>query len=138
PVASFHSYLNVPIPAHRKALVQLLTSSHTLAIEVLRWSECRRPPVPRSQCLCRFCLSEVEDVAHVLWYCDGSQSLEDLRSDFSQTVFLLATSHFADLLKSAASGFEVIHVLLGADDMKIVGALAKYVFNVFRIFSTVP
>ncbi len=75
---------------------------------------------------------------HALWYCDGSQSLEDLRSDFFKSVFLMATSHFADLLKSAASSFEVIHVVLGADDMKIVGALAKYVFNVFRTFSTVP
>ena len=50
----------------------------------------------------------------------------------------MATTHFADLLKSAASGFEVLHIVLGADDMKIVGALAKYVFNVFRTFSTVP
>ncbi len=35
-----------------------------------------------------------------------------------------------DLLKWAVSGFEVIHVLLGADDMKIVEALAKYVKGV--------
>ncbi|KAK0458745.1 uncharacterized protein EV420DRAFT_1269695, partial [Desarmillaria tabescens] len=113
-------------------------SSHTLAVEVLRWAERRRPPVPHSQCLCRFYLSEVEDEVHALLYCDGSQSLEDLRSDFFKSVFLIATGHFANLLKSTASGFEVIHVLLGADDMKIVGALAKYVFNVFRSFSTVP
>ncbi|PBK64068.1 hypothetical protein ARMSODRAFT_962559 [Armillaria solidipes] len=114
PVVSFHSYLNVPIPAHRKALVRLLTSSHTLAVEVLRRAERRHPPVPRSQHLCRFCLSEVEDETHALWYCDGSQSLDDLRADFFKSVFLIATSHFADLLTSAASGFEVIHVLLGA------------------------
>ncbi|PBK70886.1 hypothetical protein ARMSODRAFT_955610 [Armillaria solidipes] len=119
PVASFRSYLNVPIPTHRKALVRLLTSSHTLAVEVLQWAERCRPPVPHSQHLCRFCLSEVEDEAHALWYCDGSQSLEDLRADFFKSVFLIATSHFADLLTSAASGFEVIHILLGADDMKI-------------------
>ncbi len=31
-VASFRSYLNVPIAEHRKALVRLLTSSHTLAM----------------------------------------------------------------------------------------------------------
>ncbi|PBK62909.1 hypothetical protein ARMSODRAFT_963750 [Armillaria solidipes] len=114
PVVSFHSYLNVPIPVHRKALVRLLTSSHTLAVEVLRWAERCRPPVPRSQHLCCFCLSEVEDEARALWYCDGSQSLDDLRADFFKSVFLIATSHFADLLTSAASGFEVIHVLLGA------------------------
>lgn len=35
-VAPFHPYLLVPVPAHRKALVRLLTSSHTLAVEVLR------------------------------------------------------------------------------------------------------
>ncbi len=31
-VASFRSYLNVPIAEHRKALVRLLTSLHTLAM----------------------------------------------------------------------------------------------------------
>ncbi len=80
------------IPAHRKALVQLLTSSHTLAVEVLRWSEHCRPPVPRSVFM-RFCLSEVEDEAHALWYCEGSRSLEDLRSNFFKSVFLMATTH---------------------------------------------
>ncbi|PBK58978.1 hypothetical protein ARMSODRAFT_854292, partial [Armillaria solidipes] len=83
--------LNVPIPVQREALVRLLTSSHTLAMEVLRWAEHRRPPVPRSQCSCHFCHSEVEDEAHALLYCDGSQSLEDLRSDFFQSIVLLAT-----------------------------------------------
>ncbi len=33
---SHHSYLTVPIPAHRKALTHLLMSSHVLAVEVLR------------------------------------------------------------------------------------------------------
>ncbi len=41
-----------------------------------------RPPVPRSQCVCRLCLSEVEDEEHALLYYNGSQYLEDLRSDF--------------------------------------------------------
>ncbi|PBK87987.1 hypothetical protein ARMGADRAFT_937995, partial [Armillaria gallica] len=76
PMASSCSYLNVPIFAHKKALVRLLTSSHTLAIEVLRWSDRHCPPVPCSQHLCRFYLSEVEDEAHALWYCNGSQSLD--------------------------------------------------------------
>ncbi|KAK0215114.1 hypothetical protein IW262DRAFT_1240088, partial [Armillaria fumosa] len=31
-VCSFRAYLNIPIPAHRKAVVQLLTLSHALAL----------------------------------------------------------------------------------------------------------
>ncbi|PBK62242.1 hypothetical protein ARMSODRAFT_1024997 [Armillaria solidipes] len=138
PILSYRAYLNVPIPAHRKALIRLLTSSHTLAVEVLRWAERRRPPVPRSERLCRFCRSEVEDEAHVLLYCNGSRTLEDLRSQFFQTIFHLADRQFRIDLCSAASGYEIIHILLGADKNEIVGALAKYVFDVFRIFSSVP
>ncbi len=82
-----------------------------------------RPPVPHSQCVCRLCLSEVEDEEHALLYYNGSQYLEDLRSDFFKSIFLISTDQFANLLKLATSGFEVIHILLGADDMKIVGVL---------------
>ncbi|KAJ6558518.1 hypothetical protein DFH09DRAFT_532903 [Mycena vulgaris] len=32
-------YLRVPVPAHRKALTRLYLSSHTLAIEILRYTE---------------------------------------------------------------------------------------------------
>ncbi len=48
------------------------------------------------------------------------------------TIVLLATSPFENPLPLAASGFEVIHI------MKMVGALAEYVFDVFCIFGTVP
>ncbi len=37
PEASFRSYMNVPIPVHRTTLVRLLTSSRTLAVDVLQW-----------------------------------------------------------------------------------------------------
>ncbi|PBK82877.1 hypothetical protein ARMGADRAFT_1019482 [Armillaria gallica] len=44
---SFKSYLDLPIPAHRKAITRLLMSSHILGIEVLRWRERYRKLVPR-------------------------------------------------------------------------------------------
>ncbi|KAK0432688.1 uncharacterized protein EV420DRAFT_1220302, partial [Desarmillaria tabescens] len=78
----FRSYLSILVPAHRKVLVRMLTSSHTLAVEVLRWAECRHPAVSRCERLCRYCHSKVEDEAHVLLYCEGSDDVEMLRSHF--------------------------------------------------------
>ncbi|KAK0457143.1 uncharacterized protein EV420DRAFT_1551746 [Desarmillaria tabescens] len=137
-VASFRSYLNVPIPAHRKALVRLLTSSHTLAVEVLRWAERRRPPVPRCQRLCRLCGSEVEDEAHVLLYCDGTGDLQDLRARFFHNIFALASPPLAAALKSASFGLHVLHILLDSDDSRVLTSFAKYVFDVFRVINCTP
>ncbi len=100
-VSAFSSYLLVPVPAHRKALVRLLTSSHTLAVEVLRWAERRRSSIPRDvdEGLCRYCRWEVEDEAHVLLYCEGSHdSREFFHKAFPHSVqlsfvFLTCRSH---------------------------------------------
>ncbi|KAK0465673.1 hypothetical protein IW261DRAFT_1523379, partial [Armillaria novae-zelandiae] len=56
----------ITIPAHRKAIVRLLTSSHSLAVEVLRWSERRQPPMPRNLRFCRYCQIHIEDELHTL------------------------------------------------------------------------
>ncbi len=37
---TYRFYLNVSVRAHMKALIDLLTSSHTLTVEVLRWYVC--------------------------------------------------------------------------------------------------
>ncbi|KAK0447193.1 hypothetical protein EV421DRAFT_1789306, partial [Armillaria borealis] len=44
---SFKSYLDLPIPAHWKAITRLLMFSHILTVEVLRWRERYRKFVPR-------------------------------------------------------------------------------------------
>ncbi|KAK0434697.1 hypothetical protein EV421DRAFT_1678942, partial [Armillaria borealis] len=68
---SFKSYLDLPIPAHRKAITRLVMSSHIFAVEVLQWRERYRKFVPRKWRVCRFCRVSVEDEAHALLSCTG-------------------------------------------------------------------
>ncbi len=137
-VSAFRSYLLVPVPAHRKALVRLLTSSHTLAVEVLRWAERRRPAIPRDERLCRYCRGEVEDEAHVLLYCDGSHDLYALRSEFFHKIFRITSSSFSSSLRASPTGFGVIRLLLQTDNIEVVCSFAKYVYNVFGIYQRLP
>ncbi|KAJ7453433.1 hypothetical protein FB451DRAFT_1519751 [Mycena latifolia] len=58
----FRHYLSVPIPAHHKALTCLFLSSHTLAIEILRYKEQYRVPTP-------FCHRAVKSESHALLGC---------------------------------------------------------------------
>ncbi|SJL17056.1 uncharacterized protein ARMOST_20597 [Armillaria ostoyae] len=137
-MASFRPYLLAPVPAHRKALVRLLTSSHTLAVEVLRWAERRRPPVPHDQRLCRCCQVDVEDEAHVLLYCTGCNDLEALREQFFRKVFRIAPLALISSLQSASSGVEVIRLLIEGNDADVLCSFAKFVFHILRIFQRLP
>ncbi|KAK0437696.1 hypothetical protein EV421DRAFT_1714872 [Armillaria borealis] len=137
-VSAFRPYFLVPVPAHRKALVRLLTSSHTLAVEVLRWAERRRPPIPRNERLCRYCRHEVEDEAHVLLYCDGCDDLRALGSEFFHKIFCIASSPFSSSLRAAPTGFDVIRLLLQTDNVDIMCSFAKFVYNVFEIYQRLP
>ena len=76
------SYLDVHIPAHRKALTRLMLSEHPLAIEQLRRTSRYRPRIDRDLRICRLCRGAVEDEVHVLLHCDGDNDLVQLRSEF--------------------------------------------------------
>ncbi len=133
-VASFHPYLLVPVPAHRKVLVCLLTSSHMLTVKVLRWAERCRPPVPHDQHFCCYCHMEVEDEAHVLLYCTGCNDLEALRDQFFHKVFHIAPVALIPFLQAAALGVEVIQLLIEGDNADVLCSFMKYVFDILRIF----
>ncbi|KAI5897156.1 uncharacterized protein SCHCODRAFT_01124747 [Schizophyllum commune H4-8] len=75
------SYLDVHIPAHRKALTRLMLSEHPLAIEQLRRVSRYRPRFDRDLRICRLCRSAVEDEVHVLLHCDGDDDLVQLRGE---------------------------------------------------------
>ncbi len=138
-VSSFRSYLNlVPIPAHRKAVVRLLTSSHTLAIEVYRWSGRRRPPIPRAQRLRRYCQTEVEDEIHVLLYCDALESLQDLRREFFSNIFALSACTLVTALRLAPSGLDIVRTFVDADDAGILCCFAKYVYDISHVYNEAP
>ncbi len=84
--AAYKTYLNLPVPAHRKAFTRLLMSAHTLGIEVLRWKERYRPFVPRRWRLCRFCRVMVEDEPHALFECRANDGLSRRRRRFIEDI----------------------------------------------------
>ena len=67
----FRTYLRIPVRKHRRALTQLLTSDHCLAIERLRRTDRHHARLPREERLCRFCHEAIEDPLHVLFQCDA-------------------------------------------------------------------
>ncbi|KAJ6483349.1 hypothetical protein C8R45DRAFT_830461 [Mycena sanguinolenta] len=62
--------------------MQLLLSSHCLALERLRWVEFRRPVIPRDLRVCRFCKAEIESPEHALLECTAELQLVKMREDF--------------------------------------------------------
>ncbi|THU88498.1 hypothetical protein K435DRAFT_866256 [Dendrothele bispora CBS 962.96] len=56
-------------PRHRKAFIKLICGDHPLAVERLRWADNHRVSVPFEECLCRFCLADVENPEHALLEC---------------------------------------------------------------------
>ncbi|KAK0475763.1 hypothetical protein IW261DRAFT_455730 [Armillaria novae-zelandiae] len=93
----------ITIAEHRKAIVRLLTSAHPLAVEVLRWSERRQPPVPPNLRFCRYCQIHIEDELHALWHCVASPKTCGLRTQFFHDVFALAPDNFWSHLKTVPS-----------------------------------
>ncbi|KAJ7098806.1 hypothetical protein B0H15DRAFT_920477 [Mycena belliarum] len=74
-------YLRVPVPAHRKALTRLYLSSHTLAIEILRYKVRYRQRTPRAFRFCRFCREAVESESHALLGCMSDGALITLQKN---------------------------------------------------------
>ncbi|KAJ3911995.1 hypothetical protein F5877DRAFT_54643 [Lentinula edodes] len=86
--ATMRAYLVlIKIPKHRQAFTRLLTSSHSLSVERLRYQERYRNPIPREWRRCRFCHLEPEDECHALLICNGNEALLSLRSRFIQQVY---------------------------------------------------
>ncbi|KAK0484151.1 hypothetical protein EDD18DRAFT_1198835 [Armillaria luteobubalina] len=137
-ICAFRAYLRVPIPAHRKAVVRLLSSSHTLAVEVLRWTDRRQPAVPRAQRWCRFCHSNIEDEVHALWLCDASQAVRDLRTCFSRDIVSLAPVDFLQHLRSAPTAYHVVRLLSDTEHDVVVCRFAKYVHDILKVFGEIP
>jgi hypothetical protein len=79
-------YLRVPVLAHRKALTRILLSSHSLAIELLRYQEQLMPPIPRHARLCRMCLLDVESEGHALLAC-SVPTLVEMRKCFLMDIY---------------------------------------------------
>lgn len=124
------SYLLIPNPAHRIALTKLLFSSHSLAVEELRYAIRGHGRVPWERRLCRFCHSALEDEAHALLGCMADNDLCVLRGAYLREVYAL----FPHLLAPAARA-SLPHLL---DSLlrcaPLLPRTAAYVHSVLRRF----
>ncbi len=134
-VAAYKSYLNLPVPAHRKSFTRLLMSAHTLAIEVLRWKDRYRPFVPRRWRLCRFCKLSVEDEPHALLECGASTTILRRRHRFISDITAVIPE-IAHLWSSPCSQLEQLWFLLRVS--KIEGLTAKFIYDILSIYSDEP
>ncbi|KAK0432096.1 uncharacterized protein EV420DRAFT_1235339, partial [Desarmillaria tabescens] len=112
----------------------LFLSSHILAVEVLRWTECYRPKIPREWRLCRFCKVTVEDEVHALLCCTIAPGLIELRRSF------LADAHaLCPNLANAWGRLAVDDRLACLLQLPILEPrLAQYVYHVLEIFGATP
>ncbi|SJL02428.1 uncharacterized protein ARMOST_05755 [Armillaria ostoyae] len=133
--AAYKTYLNLPIPTHRKAFTRLLMSAHTLGIEVLRRKERYRPFVPRRWRLCRFCRVMVEDEPHALLECRANDGLFRRRRRFIQDITAVIPE-ITDLWSSPCSLIEQLWFLLRVANIE--GLLAKFIHDVLAIYNDVP
>ena len=124
-------FKTITIPAHRKALTDLLFSNHTLAIEQLR--RVKKSDGSRFEAnerLCRFCGHEVETEVHALFMCDGVEVLVERRDSFFEKVDGFRATVKSGRCKTDPSSS--IHFFLEHDDLAPI--FAKFVYDVLRIF----
>lgn len=77
----FRTYLNIPMPHHRKALTLIMTGEHSLLDVRGGWSV-RGLKIARPWRRCRFCETDIEDSTHALFLCNVRADLTALRLRF--------------------------------------------------------
>jgi hypothetical protein len=126
-------YLRVPVPAHRKALTRILLSSHSLAVELLRYQERHRAPVPRHARLCRLCFRGVESEGHALLTCTAPD-LTELRRHFISDIFTTIPT----IPRQWSSTDDFLRHLIQTRNLDIIQRLAKYTYDVLAHYSNTP
>jgi hypothetical protein len=126
-------YLQAPVPAHCKALTRVLLASHPLRIEMLRYRECLRLPVPRNMRLCRFCLGGVESEGHALLGC-STPTLVELRRVFLTDVYRTLPS----IPRHWPSTDIFLQYLIQTGNFDIIQRLTKYAYDILLHYSTIP
>ncbi|KAJ7190574.1 hypothetical protein GGX14DRAFT_604029 [Mycena pura] len=118
-------YLDVVVPAHRKAITRLILSDHNLSVERLRYPGRYRAAAPRHLRLCRFCRGAVEDEAHALLPL-RERFLRDIMDDVGGF----------DHKWAADKPYEFLRFLLSS--RKIVLRLAKFVADTLAVYGSHP
>ncbi|KAF6740987.1 hypothetical protein DFP72DRAFT_835718 [Ephemerocybe angulata] len=133
----FRHYLSVPSLKHRVALTKLLTGSHELAVERLKWARTEtgdKIDLPRERRLCRFCLTHAESPEHALLECEANRDLVETRRVFwekmrREIITLPLMPHdFVSLTEALKSIVAHRHT---------IRLVAKFAHQVLSIYSTV-
>ena len=99
----------------------------------MRWKARYRDIVPREWRLCRFCYAKLEDEAHALLGCHLNVDLSRCPEVFMRDARKLVPKfgHAADTLSSS----ELLQWMVDIDDVPFLRRFARYVYDVFGIFT---
>ncbi|KAJ4477599.1 hypothetical protein C8R41DRAFT_773029 [Lentinula lateritia] len=132
PIITLRAYLDViKVPKHRHTFTRLITSSHALSIERLRYEERYRSPIPREWRLCRFCRGAVEDECHALMVCEAQLTLVCLREQYWMEMDRTAPDIV--LMQHQLSSYALLQRVLF--DRHVLTLTAKYVYDVLAVFA---
>ena len=129
----FRHYLRVPNAAHRKAITQVLMSAHALALERLRWTEHRRPCIPREDRKCRLCRVAIESPEHALLECMADENLVTLRNSFIEKFYTECPTVFRWEQMSSTKFLQIM-----IDQEASIKLVAKFAFEVLLVFDGTP
>ena len=113
---TIENYLKLNNTYNRKALAQIRTSSHTLAIETGRWEKLKR-----EERLCKHCNRNlIEDEAHLIFDCSNYSTERSMTFQFIKTrtnIDLQNNTHRTNNLKN----------LFNSDAMSSLNAFGKFI-----------
>ena len=121
---AFRRYLKIRAAEHRTALTRLLLGDHCLAVVRLR-----HLGVERARRLCRFGDHAVEDELHAFLLGEGSSDLTSRRAAFLDEINQIHASNLTTPLQF------MTRMLCSLDT---IAMCAKYVYDILRIFDSVP
>ncbi|KAJ7735502.1 hypothetical protein B0H16DRAFT_1327093, partial [Mycena metata] len=91
-------------------------------------------PVPRHECVCRFCTAEVESPEHALLECRASPAVLELRAKFLDKLFRTVPK-LQDKMAQLTSVEFLKAIIYERSTILLVG---KYVHDVLQEFYAVP
>ncbi|KAL1670530.1 hypothetical protein GGF50DRAFT_41700 [Schizophyllum commune] len=124
----FRSYLNIPMPHHRKALTLIMTGEHSLLDVRGGWSV-RGLKIARPWRRCRFCETDIEDSIHALFRCNVRTDLTALRLRFWDDI----ADTDPTIRGCSQDPARWIHALCNHPTM--CARLGKFAFDILQLFN---
>jgi hypothetical protein len=136
----FRHYLSiVSYRRHRVALTRVLTGSHHLAVERLKWARDdtgRKLDIERPRRLCRFCKREPESPEHAVLACNAHPELISVRRDFWQRMHALPSQPLPALVLHAPSLAQQLQAIVAFKPAARL--VARLAYRALEVYKTVP